>query len=174
MQAARDINVNNFPTAAVDSRRLRKILDQFRFEKANNKQFSQTVEKLAYFKNYADFEIRRTLEEKLRAANRDSQLRHALRMKELFARRLIEHELYESAQEADACLLGEVCTRFNNSIYPLIIKRESEVVIAHAIETQVVTPVMALLGDDELLSHRREEVFGMIFFLTGNCHINWD
>lgn len=174
VMAARDAIFYNFQPVKIESKKLKTILEQFRREKENNQQFCQIVERLAYFKNYADHEVRRTLEEKLKAGNRAGQIKHALRMKERFAQKLIEHELYESAQEADACLLGEVCTRFNNSIYPLILKNESEAAIAHAIETLVVSPVMEILGDDELLSHYREEVFGMIFFLTGNCHINWD
>ncbi len=95
-------------------------------------------------------------------------------MKELFAKKLLEHQLYESAQAADAYLLGEVCTRFNSHIYPLIIKKAADELVAQMIESQVIEPVMHLLSEDDCLAHCREEVYGMVYFLTGNCHINWD
>ena len=172
--AGRDANIFNFPAPRVDATQLNKLLEQFKREKTTNHQFRETVARLAYYKNYADHEVRRTLEQKLLAGNRKAQVKHALRMKDFFARRLLEHELYESAQSADAYLLGEVCTRFNNTIYPLIIKGDQEALIATLIDSQVVDPILQLLSKDDILSHRREEVYGMIYFLTGNCHINWD
>jgi len=174
VMAARDANIYNLPAPRVDAKQLNKLLEKYRHEKATNQQFRETIARLAYYKNYADNEVRRTLEEKLVAGKRASEVKHALRMKEFFARQLLEHELYESAQDADAYLLGEICTRFNNAVYPSITRSEPEALIAALIETQVIAPILQLLSDDDVLAHRREEVFGMIYFLTGNCHINWD
>lgn len=172
--AGRDATIFNFPSPKVDAKHLNKLLEKYKHEKANNKTFCETVARLAYYKDYAENEVRRTLEQKLKAGNRDGAVKHALRMKDFFARRLLEHELYESAQSADAYLLGEVCTRFNNIVHPVILKGQSEAIVAALIESQVIEPILQLLSEDDALSHRREEVYGMIYFLTGNCHINWD
>jgi hypothetical protein len=46
------------------------------------------------------------------------------------------------------------------------------VVIQRALVDSVITPIEDVLGENPLLLDA-VEVMGMIYYLTGNCHIRW-
>lgn len=60
---------------------------------------------------------------------------------------------------------------------PLINKGASKDEIFMAVLEKVVNPVLDLINiegeNDDVLNYTLEDVFGMVYYLTGKCHINW-
>jgi hypothetical protein len=57
-------------------------------------------------------------------------------------------------------------------IYSFIIDGSSQEKINLLIRERVIEPVMKELGIN-IFKYTEEDIMGMIFFLTGNCHIKW-
>ncbi len=76
------------------------------------------------------------------------------------------------AQDINVHILAKVKTAFVMQVYTLIIQGQPEESINLLIHERIITPVMAELGIN-ILKYTEEDIMGMIFFLTGNCHIKW-
>ena len=115
------------------------------------------------------------LEAKLKAAGRDDAfVSLGQEMKELFAKKLTKHTFSESAQKIYLYLLNEVATHFQLSVLPHIRAGKPPDVIDRLINTEVIEPVQTKLGPHRfVLDVYSRDVFGMLFFLTGNCHLVW-
>lgn len=66
---------------------------------------------------------------------------------------------------------------FETYILPLINNQASKDDILKEVVIKVVEPVLDLInieGEcDEFLNYNAEDIFGMIYYLTGQCHLNW-
>ena len=115
------------------------------------------------------------LEAKLKAAGRDDAfVTHGQEMKELFAKKLTKHTFSESAQKVYLYLLNEVASHFQFAVLPHIKAGESPAVVDKLIESEVIEPVQKKLGPHKfVLDLYAREISGMLFFLTGNCHLLW-
>jgi len=128
-------------------------------------------------KRYQDKRDRKSLEEKLNAANRGHLLDDFSWLKEQYFKKLTKFQFYEPAQEIHAFILGIVYEKFRNIIYPLIRANASEATILEKISAEVVNPIVQLIqeeGCDDVMGLSNTEIEGMIHFLTGKCHINWN
>lgn len=174
-QAGRDIHkktVLNYGYDPSESSQIAKLIEKFRVERAGDKEFHQTVEKLEHYSTQAAEVQFLTLEEKLERGGCAGQLRFAKETKELFAKKLIQFQYFESAQKIHAFLLAEVYSRFHRFVSPLIAEGVSITVINHVVQADILGPIQALLGDNDLEIYA-DEINGMLYFLTGNCHIFW-
>ena len=133
---------------------------------------TRILEKLQHYRSQIAHEEVIGLEAKLREADMLSILKRAERDKEAFTKRLIELQLYPSAQRAFTHLLSEIYSRFHNMILPLIAKRADISFINLAVQEAIITPIADEIGDSPLELYQ-QEINGMLFFLTGNCHIRW-
>ncbi len=101
----------------------------------------------------------------------------ARRKKQYYAKKATKYQYYESAQRIDSYLFAIVCNRFESYISPMIEEAQPLKAIQQAVYEQVVMPVMAELNangaDDTFLCYTEDDIFGMLYYLTGNCHINW-
>ena len=115
------------------------------------------------------------LEAKLKAAGRDdAYVSYGQEMKELFAKKLLKHTFSESAQKIYLFLLSEVATHFQLHVIPHIKAGESPAKIDELIANQVIEPVKNRLGPHKfVLDLYAREIAGMLFYLTGNCHLTW-
>ena len=175
--AGRDINKSttyNFPTPNTHSAAafIRHLTEKYRQEREKNLEFRQTVEKLEHYKTQAPDEPVLTLEEKLRNGGREDLIQFALRTKQMFAMKLAKHSLSESAQEINAFLLAEVFSRFYQQVYPHVCKGAPIEAVNSSIQTQIIEPLQGIMGEN-VLGHYADEINGMLYFLTGNCHIKW-
>jgi hypothetical protein len=57
-------------------------------------------------------------------------------------------------------------------IYPRVCNNEDPVLINSLISEKVINPLIVELGDN-LFDFTPDDVQGMLYFLTGNCHIKW-
>ena len=96
---------------------LEKLYIKFEEEKKNSQVFTEIVNELLHFKNYAKNTKVIGIEKKLENGNRLKYLEFAETSKEKFAKKLLLNEHSESAQHIYAFLLAKVFTSFQTNIY---------------------------------------------------------
>ena len=174
-QAGRDVINNTLKLYASDGTQptaMGHLVEKFKRERQNDAQFNETLDILKHFARAVSGEDVAGLEAKLRASGREGLLPFAQQMKELFTKKLVEHQFSEAAQEILASLLAEVVTRFHASVYPAIQQGASPDIVNTLVQNRVIEPVQALL-DENVLRLYSTEINGMLYYLTGNCHIKW-
>lgn len=171
--AGRDVNKYNFNLIEKRNNHLCKLMEKFKKERDGDVQVSTIIEELTHYKSPADSGDIIGLEEKLKLGTRLDLLDDALITKEKFTKKLIKYELYESAQEIYATLLAHVSYSFKTYILPKIIEQKySNAEINEMIDKKVIEPLYSEL-DENVLRIYKDEINGMLYFLTGNCHIKW-
>lgn len=108
----------------------------------------------------------------------ESEILVATRRKEKYAKKLEKNKFFESAQWIDSQLFAKIKMDFETYIEkPLINNCATKDDILKAVVEKVITPVLDLINiegeNDEVLNYNAEDIFGMIYYLTGKCHINW-
>jgi len=111
-------------------------------------------------------------ETKLSAAERHDQIEFAKRLKESFFKKLTRHQTSPTAQEIYAYLLGDMLVKFNNCVWPLILDEADRSKIDKTLQDEVIAPTTQAL-EENVLELYPQDVAGMVYFLTGNCHIKW-
>lgn len=173
-QAGRDVIVTVAPPRRTSL--MQTLIAQFESEKASNPDFSSIVDSLQHFLNQKlDLKSQTVigLEGKLKLAGREDEVEEAARLKEIFVKKLESHRLSQSAQRIYAYALGRIFLLFRAEIRPMLSKKESPEQVDAAILKKVFEPVFNELEDNVLLIDY-QEIAGMLFYLTGNCHLRWD
>lgn len=156
--------------------RLAARFEKLKDEIANNSQYEGVKEALKYYLTKLDGI---GMEQKLRDGGMDeSQLIRALRRKEKYAKQLEKNRFYESAQLIDSEIFAKLIIDFETFVeMPLIKKGAPMEEVFQAVLDKVIQPALVLINDegehDTFLNYTVEDIYGMIFFLTGKCHINW-
>ena len=100
----------------------------------------------------------------------------AKRQKLQYCKKSMRYQYFESAQRIDSYLLAKVKSNFDTYVMPLI-GSKSKHEVKQAIYEKVVTPIMDEINrygtDDTCLTYTDTDIYGMLYMLTGNCHINW-
>ncbi|MFT7035108.1 MAG: hypothetical protein ACI8Q1_003110 [Parvicella sp.] len=152
---------------------LEDLYNKFDKEKNSNPGLQELCEQLDYFNSKIEGEEIEGLEAKLTAGNRQKLIRYATRCKEKFHMKLMKTSQYSQvAQDINVHILTKVERSFVMHIYTLICNDESEEKINTLIDEKIIKPVMSDLGIN-LFKYDEADVMGMIYFLTGNCHIKW-
>ena len=113
------------------------------------------------------------LENKLIAGNRQKIIGYAKIVKEKFHKKLMKTSQYSNvAQDINVYILTKVRRGFMMEVYTLICNNEPEEKINMLITERIINPVKAELGLN-LFKYDEDDIMGMIFFLTGNCHLKW-
>ena len=101
----------------------------------------------------------------------------ACRLKQGYAKKATKYQYYEMANRIDDYLFAILSNRFDDFVYPLIVNQRPLADIKQAVSEQVIIPVMKELNengeDDIYLCYTTDDILGMLYYLTGNCHINW-
>lgn len=144
----------------------KKIRDEF----SKTEKFKETLDIL---KRYTEPNIRdmRSLDQKLTEAELAQLIEYGSEVKELFAKKITESQYLQSAQEFFAQLLSRVRLDFNSKIHARIGSIPKDLISSEVAE-KVIAPIFDLLGDNPL-SLTAEEILGMVYYLTGNCYIDW-
>lgn len=150
---------------------MKVLLEKFKEEQKQNLQLKTFIDDLDYYYNKKQDDIV-GLEEKLSAGNRKELTQFAVDFKDRFHRKLFQYQFSEAAQTILLHLLAEVQSRFINEIYPLICKNEDPEIVNSTITERLIEPIKDQL-DENLLGITVQHINGMLYFLTGNCHIKW-
>lgn len=101
----------------------------------------------------------------------------ARRQKQTYAKKATKYQYYEMANKIDNYLFAIVSDHFDREVLPLIEDEKPLREINQAVYDKVILPVMeelnAVGSSDTCLCYTLDDVFGMLYYLTGNCHINW-
>lgn len=112
------------------------------------------------------------LEEKLREGDRLDLLEDALFLENKFARRVSKNQ-FSSSEEVIYChCLSKINSSFSHYIKPLFKNTVSTAIIERMIFDRIVEPLYEEVSEvNAAVSF--DLIRGMIFFLTGKCHIRW-
>jgi hypothetical protein len=148
------------------------LLERFRQEAQRDPDFKETIEQLKHYLEKNPSSVVLGVTEKLTRAGRKDDIADALVKKERFAKILHAHMFSPVAQEIFACILGKLEIAFATKIKPLIRAGRSRIEIDAVLYDDVITPCYEGLESNDLKVYYPELV-GMLYFLTGNCHIDW-
>lgn len=131
-----------------------------------------TIEELAeYTTQRPDREII-GIEAKLLAGDRADILQNAIYLKNKFERRLARNQLSNIEQHVYAHVLAVIETTFNQYVRPSILNGSSKEDVDAKIHTEIYEPVYKAIVDFDV-SITMQHVAGMLYFLTGKCHLVW-
>ena len=179
VNAGNDIVLGNKETIENHYHQKNKTRLGILFEKLNS-EFENQEEISGIIDDLNRYTIQRDvigLEQKLTESNRTDLINDALWLKEEYYKKLTKYQLYQSAQKIQAHLLASVLERFRNKIKPLINSDSSDAVIRKAISEEIINPLINLVEieglDDNILGFSATDIEGMIYYLTGRCHLKW-
>lgn len=153
--------------------RLATLFERLRQEFDQQKRITQISDDL---KRYADARDTVGLEQKLADAGKKHLLENAAWLKQEYFKKLTKFQFFEPAQEIHAFLLGLVLSKFTNIVTPMIQNGSTDHAISKAISIEIVDPVIKIVqeeGCEDIMGLSPIDVDGMIYFLTGQCHIKW-
>ena len=112
------------------------------------------------------------LEKKLKNGKRVDLKDRAVLLKNRFERRVAKNQMSLAEQHVYVQILSAISSIWHSKIKPLIDINTSKTAIDSAIHTELIEPVhKAIVRYDTLATS--ELVSGMLYFLTGKCHLEW-
>jgi len=151
---------------------LRKMAESYRLEVERNPAQKEFIEELQDYMKRVPGHERRDLEQKLSEAKRDDLIANATFLKEKFAKKLYKHTFSPTAQRIFVDILAMINSSFQLKIKPMIIENESSRLVDKAIYDEIVKAVYYEVGNSDL-EINMDHIQGMLYYLTGNCYIEW-
>ncbi len=155
--------------------RLSARFEKLKQEVASNERYEGVMEALKYYLTKLDgVEVEVKLSD---GGLTEREIIRALRRKEKYAKQLELNRFYESAQVIDSEIFAKLIIDFETHIEPLINIGSKKGEIFKNVLEKVIGPTLNLINEegehDTYLNYSTEDIYGMIYFLTGKCHINW-
>lgn len=149
------------------------LIEKYKEEMESNPEFNQILYELNHYLKEKNKGTKRSLREKLEQAEIDEdEIEEAEELKQRASQKIMRFTFSENAQKIFALLLGEICENFRYKIYPLIKQGKDEAEIQEAIKDKVLGPAIDFL-EENVLDLYHMDIRAMLYFLTGNCHIEW-
>ncbi len=170
-----NIGENHGTINAIKKTRFSKRFEKLNTEVASDDRYEGTMESLKYYLTKRDgIDMPTKLED---GGFKVSEIIEAARRKEKFAKRLEINRFFESAQWIDSQLFAIIKMKFEAHVDPLICNGSTKEEILKVVVQNVIEPVLEVINiegeNDEVLNYNAEDIFGMIYYLTGQCHLNW-
>ena len=170
-----NVNENHGTINAIKKTRFSKRFEKLNTEVASDDRYEGTMESLKYYLTKRDgIDMPTKLED---GGFKVSEIIEAARRKEKFAKRLEINRFFESAQWIDSQLFAIIKMKFEAHVDPLICNGSTKEEILKVVVQNVIEPVLEVINiegeNDEVLNYNAEDIFGMIYYLTGQCHLNW-
>lgn len=114
------------------------------------------------------------LEQKFQKSGRLDQLEMAMRYKESMYADLRRNMFSKTFQTIYATLMAKVFEEFETWVKPEIIAGQPRPVIDRLVNSHIIRPIVdELEGCENFDGVAIATVRGMVYFLTGNCHLVW-
>lgn len=153
----------------------RKLFAKLESEAEEDKVLTSYIRQLEVYTRRVENEEVIGLEEKLRLAGRDHQLTIAKALKENVYADIKANIFSPTYQLIVATLMSKVHERFDTQIRPLIKAGTDSAHVDKVVSEQITIPISNELDEcPQFEDVALDYVRGMLFFLTGNCHIRWD
>lgn len=151
---------------------LERLYNKFKDEQQQGVVTSGIDEALQhYISSPTDGDVR-GLEEKLIAAGRQNDLYLAKLLKERATKAIMRHETSRTAQRIYTVVLDELHTNFSLTATPLIQQNAGNVAIDQSI-LKIIRETSVSLGEN-VLDLSVKDIWALLYYLGGNCHIRWD
>lgn len=151
---------------------LKSLQQQFEQDCIDKPDLKVFIAAIQHYLDKIDGETVVGLEAKLIKGGRKGELTAAESLKEKFAKLLTRNQFSEAAQRIYTYMLGNLYESFIAYVSPLIEKNEDKSIVDKVLFEKVLSPLMTLIDENHLHIHP-PELRGMLYFLTGNCHIQW-
>lgn len=151
-------------------RQLDLLVESYKKELESNECVYEILDELSHYSN-AKSEIR-DLGVKLGDAGFDYLLEDGKALKELVSKLIVKNQNYRSAQKIIIYLLAEVESIFNCEIKPKLLDVRGECEVKALFRMHLEKEINDKLGENVLDVYHRQ-INGMVYFLTGNCHLEW-
>lgn len=145
--------------------------ERYRQDLEQAKTYQGTVDRLRHYTELVIGETIIGLEDKLSAAHFPN-IEWAKTAKENFVKQLAMYQFSESAQMIHAHLLAALHSRFENFITPLIVAGQPIGEILAVVHSKLIEYIEEK-AEDNVTELDEVHFNGMLYFLTGNCHIKW-
>lgn len=167
----------NYGTISISNNRTRMSATFERLEKEiRNNTTQEVIDELLMYTTKLDGT--KGLEEKLQDGGfKKMFIQKATLQKEMYAKKATKYECYPAAQEIILSLFARIKNEFDIKIYPMISKGVDVTSIMQEVHKQIVFPILQMIeanGEkDQTLYFNMDHIYGMIYYLTGMCHLNW-
>lgn len=173
----KQVNVAQF-NGSIDLSNVSRLSQRFRRLKEEVEKDIRLSDFMDDFKNYNTKLDGRSMPDKLADGGFSAiEIFRATKRKHMYSKKLERNKLYETAQLIDMELFSLINLYFETHIEPLIEEGAARKDVKVAVMDKIVQPIIDLINqdgrDDTFLNYTTEEIYGMIFFLTGKCHLNW-
>lgn len=158
-----------YQAPAIDA--LTKLVESLRKEQKDDIKAYAVIEELQRYREPKE-PIPIGLQKKLDDGGRQYQVEYAMEAKELFAKKLAENTFFESAQEIHALVLSKIHSEFNIHISKLIADGANIEEVNAVVQMRIIDPLVSDLQKTPF-RYYAEVVYGMLYYLTGNCFIRW-
>lgn len=112
------------------------------------------------------------LEKKLEQGHREDLIKKARRLKNRFDRKITKKQLSSIVQKVHLQVLSTIITSFDSHVRQLIESSAEKQQVDKAIHEHVILPAhKGIIRFNDMVT--TEDVCGMLYFLTGKCHILW-
>ena len=152
---------------------LRRMVESYRLEVEQECEHKEFIDELQDYMKRVPGHDQRNLEEKLASAARDDLIANAKILKEKFAKKLYKHTFSPLAQQIFVDILAMINSIFQLKVKPLIYENKPSRVVDKAIYDEIVQAVYSEVGGNSDLGINMDYIQGMLFYLTGNCYIDW-
>lgn len=162
---------NHFYQAPISS--LEKAISEIRASLAGDEKLYDIIDDLNDY--ITDNPLRQVigLDEKLIQGDRQSLIAEARLLKNRFERRIAKNQMSMSEQHVYVQVLAAINSTWQLTIKPMMSNGDSSQTVDQAIWENLIQPVhKAIVTYDSLVS--TDTVRGMLFFLTGKCHLVWE
>jgi hypothetical protein len=164
----------NYTPAPVPESKLGQLYQRLKAEARDDAQLSDYISQLEIFTRVVKDEEVVGLDGKLNAAERIDQLDMAMAMKERIYAQLRENMFSKTFQTIYAIIMSKIWEEFTTHVRPAISAGASKQEVDMLINKHVVKPIAAELDTcAEYDGVATTDVRGMLYFLTGNCHLLW-
>jgi hypothetical protein len=162
------------PVVYREDKRLRALVDEHDREIRINAEYRAFSERLNNFLNRKVEHSLRDLNKKLIDGNREYLVGYAMELKESITKKITKNCHYESAQKIYTHLLTEMRMAFLIEITARIKSGDFKIYqIDEEISNRIIEPLLSNV-DGCSLQIDKEDLYGLIYILTGNCYIEWD
>lgn len=111
------------------------------------------------------------LDAKLKLGDREDKIKIATMLKLHFAKKILKSSLSPKAQKVYVHILAYITNKFKEKVFPLIIANVDKYEVEKEISI-LVNDIYEQVGSSAL-DLTAGEIEGAIYYLTGNCYINW-
>lgn len=166
-------NITNNHLINTKKTQISLLYDRYKQEANGKVELQEFVEELQHYMGRATVGVHRSLSEKLTNTGRSDLIPYAEAFKEKATKKIMRYQSSPAAQDIFAHVLGELHTKYIFNVRPLIAAGKDRIVIDAAMESLVTNPIAESM-EPSALALTPDMIMALLFYLAGNCHVQWD